>query len=104
MAGSKGSEVIPGLKFSRYETPLMSLDLVRHPDLEAATAGGKQYIYIFDRKRVKMTHFVGMDTAKYEDEYKTGKQVKVGFYFTALGSAFTTPNSGVWVEFNTVSV
>ena len=104
MAGSKGSEVVPGLRFSRYETPNMALDLVRHPDLEPATAGALQRFFIFDKKSTRMTHFVGFDTAKYEDQYKTGKQVRVGFYFTALGSAFTQPNRNIWCEFNTVSV
>lgn len=103
MAGSKGGEVVPGLRFSRYETPNMTLDLVRQPHFEAASAGGKQFMFIFDKKRCKMTNFTGFDTAKYEDMYKTGKQVNIGFYFTAFGSGFTQPNSNVWVEFNTVS-
>lgn len=103
MSGSEGSEIVPGLKFSRYEIPGLTLDIVRQPHFEAATAGGKQHMFIFDPKRMKMTHFTGFDTSKYEDQYKTGKQVKIGFYFTAMGSLITQPNAHVWVTFNTIA-
>lgn len=102
MKGSKGSDIIPGLTFSRYEIPGGQFDIVRYVHFEHGGTTPHMFM-IVDKERIGHSPYGDMKDMWFGKQ-PTSKQLVLNYYHTSLMSVYTHFKSHVSVKFNDIAL